>query len=124
MRYGIKEQFFNMLKSNESFTMSANFMSCSNGKPKLKNYSCLFIRHLFKFGGSQMFYTRSTSYILHFGLLSGKSFFTTYKPGVLLEKGRFSTLSSIRATRSEASLSLRDQERGIINTYNLNKFYE
>lgn len=105
--------------------MSANLKGYSKGKPILKNYSCLFIRHLFKFGGSEMFYTRSRSYILNIGLFSGNKFFIEDKPSVLLEKKGFSILSAIRATRNEASLSLPDPERGIINTkYNLNNFYE
>jgi hypothetical protein len=95
-------------------------MGSSNGKPKYKNYTCLFIRPLFKFGGllvNRLFYTRPTSYITHLGLLRGKSHFTTLKSCVLLEKGGFSTLSATRASRSES-------DRGIINTDNLKNFYE
>lgn len=100
--------------------MSAYLMGSSNGKPEYKNYTCLFIRPLFKFGGllvNRLFYTRPTSYITHLGLLHGKSHFTTYKSNVLLEKGCFSTLSATRASRSES-------DRGIINTDNLKNFYE
>lgn len=133
------------MESDESFTESAYLMECSNGKPKLKNFTCLFVRQLFKFGGSQLgrSSTRPTTYILHSGLLRGKSHFTTFKPSlrklegdpfpiiwlgtpewggpyegrILLEKGGFSTLSANRETLSEP-------ERGIINTDNLKNFYE
>ena len=77
------------------------------------------------FLGSQVVYTRSITYIVQSGLIRGKSHFTTttttttttFKPIILLEKGGFSTLSAMRDT-------LRSRERGIINTDNLNNFYE
>lgn len=105
------------MKSSESFTKSAYLMGSSNGKPKLTNYTCLFIRRLLKFGGLQLFYTRSPSYILHFCLARGKSHFTIFKPMFFSEKFGFSTSSVIRVTGSE-------RERGIINRDNLNNFYE
>lgn len=105
-------------------------MECLNGNPKIKNYTCLFIRQLFKFCfflpiykkkgsflGSQVVYTRSITYIVQSGLIRGKSHFTTFKPIILLEKAGFFTLSAMRDT-------LRSRERGIINTDNLNNFYE
>lgn len=112
-------------------------MECLNGKPKIKNYTCLapiplgkglprrllgvvvrvFIRQFFKFAGSQLLYIRPTTYILHSGLLGGNRYFTTYNPRILLEKGRFSTLSTKRETLSEPEIS-------IINTDNQKNFYE
>lgn len=117
MRYGIKELFFNILKSIKSFTVSAYLMGSSKSKPLLKKLICQSIRPLF--GGSQLFYTRATSYIFHHGLLCGKSPFTAFKPfgPVLLEKGGFSTLSAIRASRMES-------DGGIVNRDNLINFYE
>jgi hypothetical protein len=105
VRYGIKELFFNVLKSNESFTVSAYLMECLNGKPKIKNNTCLSIRQLLKFGGPQLVYTKPTSYIAHSGLFCGKSYFTT--------------LSAMRDILSKDS-----SERDLINTGNMKNFYE
>lgn len=92
-------------------------MECLNGKPKIKKYTCLFIRQLFKLAGSELLYIRPTTYIIHTGLLGGNRYFTTYNPRILLEKGRFSTFSTKRETVSEPEIS-------IINTDNQKNFYE
>lgn len=97
--------------------MSAIFKDSSNCKPKLKkDDTCLFIRPLFQIF-SQLLYTRSRLDILHYGLLFKNFLHSSLGPAPsFLNKG-FSTLSAKRSILNESEI-------GIVDTNEMNKFYE